>query len=87
MLSIGGVIVPVLGWVVGVVLLWGSDLWSRREKLLGTLVVPSGLLLPIFAAQRAIYGRTRRPRESPRTTCKQPRFGEAAFAWFLRRSR
>src|SRR6266571_3168857 len=31
LLPIGGVIVPVLGWVVGVVLLWASDAWSTRE--------------------------------------------------------
>ena len=32
----------VMGWLVGVVLLWCSDRWSLRDKLLGTLVVPLG---------------------------------------------
>jgi hypothetical protein len=37
-----GSFVPVVGWLVGVVLLWASSLWRVREKLLGTLVVPLG---------------------------------------------
>lgn len=47
LLLVGGVLVPVLGWLVGVVLLWVSDAWSARDKLIGTLVVPGGLLLPL----------------------------------------
>jgi hypothetical protein len=46
MLFIGGVIIPVIGWFIGVVLLWGSAAWTTREKLIGTLVVPGGLTLP-----------------------------------------
>ncbi|MEN3358880.1 MAG: hypothetical protein V7637_2862 [Mycobacteriales bacterium] len=41
MLTIGSLI-PVLGWLVGVLLLWSSRRWRRGEKLLGTLVVPGG---------------------------------------------
>ena len=37
-----GSFVPVVGWLVGVVLLWTSRLWRVREKVLGTLVVPLG---------------------------------------------
>ena len=29
--------IPFLGWVVGVVLLWISRLWTTRDKLIGTL--------------------------------------------------
>ncbi|MEX0817459.1 MAG: hypothetical protein WD027_08430 [Gaiellales bacterium] len=47
LLPIGGVILPVLGWFIGVALLWISDAWSTRDKLIGTLVVPGGLLLPL----------------------------------------
>lgn len=32
-----------LGWVVGAVLLWMSDRWSTRDKLIGTLLWPGGL--------------------------------------------
>ncbi|MHB1783359.1 MAG: hypothetical protein ACYCTE_11865 [Acidimicrobiales bacterium] len=37
-----------VGWLVGIVLLWSSDTWRRRDKLLATLVVPGGLLLPVL---------------------------------------
>ncbi len=37
-----GSFVPVVGWLLGVALLWSSGRWSWREKLLGTLVVPGG---------------------------------------------
>jgi uncharacterized membrane protein len=49
LLPIGGVIVPVLGWLVGVVLLWSSKIWTPRDKWIGTLVIPGGLLIPFFA--------------------------------------
>jgi uncharacterized membrane protein len=42
MLTVGSLI-PILGWLVGVVLLWLSPRWQVREKLLGTLVVPGGI--------------------------------------------
>ena len=41
MLTVGSLI-PVVGWVVGLILLWSSGLWRRSEKLLGTLIVPGG---------------------------------------------
>jgi Protein of unknown function (DUF1700) len=48
LLLIGGVILPVVGWLVGVVLLWSSSIWTSREKLIGTLVIPGGLAAPLF---------------------------------------
>jgi uncharacterized membrane protein len=47
LLPIGGVILPVVGWFVGVLLLWLSDCWTRRDKLIGTFVIPGGLFLPL----------------------------------------
>ncbi len=38
----GGVILPVIGWLVGAYLLWTSRVWSVSDKLLGTLVLPGG---------------------------------------------
>jgi hypothetical protein len=35
---------PILGWLIGVVLLLLSPLWTGRQKLLGILVWPGGLL-------------------------------------------
>jgi hypothetical protein len=48
LLLIGGIVLPVVGWLAGVVLLWISDSWTTNEKLVGTLVVPGGLALPVF---------------------------------------
>lgn len=48
-LLIGGLVLPVVGWLAGVVLLWLSPRWQLRDKLLATLVWPGGLLAPIIA--------------------------------------
>ena len=50
LLPIGGIIIPLLGWFIGVALLWTSEHWSVRSKLIGTLVVPGGLALPLGLA-------------------------------------
>jgi hypothetical protein len=42
LLLVGGVILPIVGWLVGAYLLWTSRVWSIRDKLLGTLVLPGG---------------------------------------------
>jgi len=47
LLLLGGFLF-VLGWLVGVYLLWSSGSWRLRDKLLGTLVVPGGLALPVL---------------------------------------
>jgi hypothetical protein len=41
LLLIGGF--TIFGWFIGVVLLWISDTWNTRDKMIGTLVVPGGL--------------------------------------------
>ncbi len=33
-----------VGWVIGVILLWRSRAWTTRDKLIGTLVLPGGLV-------------------------------------------
>jgi hypothetical protein len=42
LLLFGGFIFFV-GWIAGAVLLWSSRAWNRRDKLIGTLIVPGGL--------------------------------------------
>jgi hypothetical protein len=42
-----GFIAAGVGWVVGVILLWSSRAWTRRDKLIGTLVLPGGLFLTL----------------------------------------
>jgi HAAS len=36
-----------VGWFAGVFLLWRSRAWTTRDKLIGTLVLPGGLLLTV----------------------------------------
>jgi hypothetical protein len=48
LLPIGGIILPGLGWIVGVILLWSSRIWTTGEKVAATLLVPGGLALPVF---------------------------------------
>lgn len=55
LLPIGGVIIPILGWVAGVILLWASNAWTRRERLIGTLLLPGGLL-PAFLVVMGVVG-------------------------------
>ena len=43
-LEIAAIVLLLLFWPIGVVLLWISDAWSTRDKLIGTLVPPGGYL-------------------------------------------
>jgi hypothetical protein len=54
LLVIGGIILPVIGWFIGVILLWSSRVWTTGEKLAGTLLFPGGLLLPAALGLGAI---------------------------------
>lgn len=56
LLPIGGLVIPFLGWVIGVVMLWASTVWSTRDKLIGTLLVPGGLLPAVAFGSLAAYG-------------------------------
>jgi len=49
LLLVGGFLAGI-GWIAGVVLLWTSQVWTTREKLIGTLVVPGGLFGAFFVA-------------------------------------
>lgn len=48
LLLVGGLLLPFVGWLIGIVLLWASHAWTLRDKLIGTLVLPGGLMLPVF---------------------------------------
>jgi len=63
LLLIGGFIF-IAGWFVGVALLWTSRIWTVRDKLIGTLVVPGGLATAAFLMAFALSSST-----SGVTTC------------------
>ncbi len=44
---LGGIVLPVAGWVVCIALFWAQKRWSTRQKLIATIAVPGGLL-PAF---------------------------------------
>ncbi len=48
LLLFGGFLLGV-GWLVGLVLLWSSPAWTTRDKWIGTLVVPGGLVAGLIA--------------------------------------
>ena len=89
LLPIGGIVLPVLGWVAGVVLLWTSPVWTTRDKVVGTLVWPGGLVFPVYVlafaggsgcATFSVDGRV------TSTTCASPSAIHqvlVAFAWVV----
>ncbi|MEV1292905.1 hypothetical protein [Pseudonocardia sp. NPDC049635] len=46
MLMLGGFVLPVVGWLAGVVMLWTGRAWTVGEKWLGTLVWPAVVVVP-----------------------------------------
>ena len=65
-LLVGG-FVFVIGWFVALVLLWVSDAWTTREKLVGTLVVPGGLLPAAYLGLATGYSETCVSQSDPAT--------------------
>lgn len=45
-----------IGWIAGLILLWSSSLWTTRDKLIGTLVVPGGLGASVYFVLIANFG-------------------------------
>jgi uncharacterized membrane protein len=69
LLLIGGVVIPVVGWLVGVVFLWLSRCWTVRDKLLATLLVPGGLLPALYLSVSAATVETCSSAPGGGTTC------------------
>ena len=55
LLLLGG-FVFVVGWLVGVMLLWSSSVWTLRDKLIGTFVIPGGLAAGVVLIQLVLTG-------------------------------
>jgi hypothetical protein len=55
LLLIGGFFAGI-GWIVGVVLLWRSRVWTLRDKLIGTLLWPGGLVTAMVFASSYLIG-------------------------------
>lgn len=48
LVALGGVVIPVLGWIVGIAMVWMSSLWRTGEKWIATLVGPVAVAVPIL---------------------------------------
>jgi hypothetical protein len=48
-LCLGGFVVPVVGWIAGVVMLWSGPRWQPRHKWVGTLLWPAALVIGALA--------------------------------------
>jgi hypothetical protein len=85
LLPIGGVILPVLGWFIGIVLLWISDAWNTRDKLFGTLLFPGGLLIPValgvLASEAGTCSTIVNPQLSPQPIEQTCTGGGGTAAW------
>jgi hypothetical protein len=53
-LIIFGFIASGLGWIAGVLILWASPTWSRRDKLIATFVPLAGLVALFFGLVAAL---------------------------------
>ncbi|HSS95054.1 MAG TPA: hypothetical protein VLR46_13855 [Candidatus Dormibacteraeota bacterium] len=42
-MAVGALVLTPLVWPVGVLLLWLSSAWTRRDKMIGSLLPPGGL--------------------------------------------
>jgi uncharacterized membrane protein len=58
LILLGGVLFPVVGWIVGVVLLWRSRSWRLRDKLVGTLLPPTGGFAAVVALTTPYFDTT-----------------------------
>jgi uncharacterized membrane protein len=55
LLPFGGVVIPLAGWFPGLYFLWSSPVWTVREKVAATLVLPGGALFPLLLISRSAF--------------------------------
>ena len=48
LLEVAALVLTPLIWPIGVILLWTSNAWNVRDKLIGTLILPGGLFTSLF---------------------------------------
>ena len=63
-----GLILWVIGWLVGLFLLWTSPRWRTKDKVLATVLYPGGMLVGAFIAVLPLYMAGWRSRPTARAT-------------------
>ncbi len=53
---VGSFVGPGIGWLLGVVLMWMSNEWTHRDKVIVTLLTPGGVGLALFALAADLAG-------------------------------
>lgn len=71
LLLIGGIVVQYVGWIIGLVLLWGSRTWRPVDKIIGSLVLPFGGQVTFFLLFRGAY------------SGEDPPLGVVVLAWIV----
>jgi len=56
LLTVGAILLPLIGPLIGLVFVWGSSQWTTRNKLIGTAIVVVFYLLPIVLLLAARAG-------------------------------
>lgn len=54
MLTVGALLLPVIGPIIGLLFVWASTRWTRREKVIATIIVAVVLLVPILGLLGAV---------------------------------
>jgi hypothetical protein len=49
-LLVGSLVLPIFGWLAGIALVWLSDVWTNRDKLVATFVPPGGFFPAVYIA-------------------------------------
>lgn len=89
LLLIGGLVLPVVGWFLGLALLLSSPSWTRADKVWGALVVPGGLAPAVFSlfgaipAGRVCSGFTDSTGQLVETCSGGPSVGVQVLLWLL----
>jgi HAAS domain-containing protein len=55
LLPFGGVVIPIAGWFVALYFLWSSPVWTVRDKIGATVMLPGGALVPLLLIGRSAY--------------------------------
>lgn len=64
-LIIFGPVASGLGWIAGMLILWTSPTWSRRDQLIATFVPLAGLAALFFGLVATLHAAARCPRPVP----------------------
>jgi uncharacterized membrane protein len=85
LLLVGGFL-WIVGWAAGVILLWLSDVWNVRQKIIGTLFVPGGLLaafMYVSTPTDVVHCRSEVVRGLTVEVCEGTSDGSRILAWAI----